>query len=60
MSPRKLRCPATAGPQKLKHAIDLIQKSYFVERTGVRIWGRDRGTQEDLQTRKHIGVERVG
>ena len=32
----------------------------FVERTGVRSWGRDRGTQEDLKTGTHIGSERVG
>ena len=26
-----------------------------MEGTGVRNWERDRGTQEDLQTQKHIG-----
>ena len=26
-----------------------------MERTGVRTWGRDRGTQEDPQTGTHIG-----
>ena len=54
-------CPVSADPQKLKHARDLIQKRLFygkersenLERTGVRTWGRDRGTQEDLQTRTH-------
>ena len=29
MSPRKPRCPVTAGPQKLKHARGLIQKRLF-------------------------------
>ena len=31
-----------------------------MERTGVRSWGRDRGTQEDLQIGTHIGSRESG
>ena len=31
-----------------------------MERTGVRTWGRDRGTKEDLQTQTHLGSRESG